>query len=146
MQKTAYEMRISDWSSDVCSSDLKCEGRYQRHIGHCDWQTGKGILFKTGKRRGRPCGRGADCTDHCRQSRFHRVSQAGPAPLRGGVLALTAFALALGTFMQVLDSTIANVSLPTIAGNLGVSADSGTWIEIGREHVCTPVTNAQLVC
>src|SRR3546814_7104299 len=23
MQKTAYEMRISDWSSDVCSSDLK---------------------------------------------------------------------------------------------------------------------------
>src|SRR3546814_12515113 len=26
MQKTAYEMRISDWSSDVCSSDLLAEG------------------------------------------------------------------------------------------------------------------------
>src|SRR3546814_3741009 len=26
-QKTAYEMRISDWSSDVCSSDLQGEGR-----------------------------------------------------------------------------------------------------------------------
>src|SRR3546814_3087835 len=26
-QKTAYEMRISDWSSDVCSSDLKGDGR-----------------------------------------------------------------------------------------------------------------------
>src|SRR3546814_18252913 len=25
MQKTAYEMRISDWSSDVCSSDLQIE-------------------------------------------------------------------------------------------------------------------------
>src|SRR3546814_3382256 len=25
-QKTAYEMRISDWSSDVCSSDLVCRG------------------------------------------------------------------------------------------------------------------------
>src|SRR3546814_16268565 len=25
-QKTAYEMRISDWSSDVCSSDLPCLG------------------------------------------------------------------------------------------------------------------------
>src|SRR3546814_9738724 len=25
-QKTAYEMRISDWSSDVCSSDLTCAG------------------------------------------------------------------------------------------------------------------------
>src|SRR3546814_2867350 len=24
-QKTAYEMRISDWSSDVCSSDLRCK-------------------------------------------------------------------------------------------------------------------------
>src|SRR3546814_7151588 len=28
-QKTAYEMRISDWSSDVCSSDLKA-GRLRR--------------------------------------------------------------------------------------------------------------------
>src|SRR3546814_7675380 len=26
-QKTAYEMRISDWSSDVCSSDLRGVGR-----------------------------------------------------------------------------------------------------------------------
>src|SRR3546814_4773690 len=26
-QKTAYEMRISDWSSDVCSSDLRAPGR-----------------------------------------------------------------------------------------------------------------------
>src|SRR3546814_1162186 len=25
-QKTAYEMRISDWSSDVCSSDLRTPG------------------------------------------------------------------------------------------------------------------------
>ena len=50
------------------------------------------------------------------------------APLAGGALALTAVALALGTFMQVLDSTIANVSLPTIAGNLGVSSDNSTWI------------------
>src|SRR3546814_15884260 len=27
-QKTAYEMRISDWSSDVCSSDLAGEGGF----------------------------------------------------------------------------------------------------------------------
>src|SRR3546814_10519308 len=27
-QKTAYEMRISDWSSDVCSSDLRVQTRY----------------------------------------------------------------------------------------------------------------------
>ena len=49
-------------------------------------------------------------------------------PLTGGALALVAFALALGTFMMVLDTTIANVSLPTIAGNLGVSSDNSTWI------------------
>ena len=42
--------------------------------------------------------------------------------------ALVAGALALGTFMQVLDTTIANVSVPTIAGNLGVSSDQGTWV------------------
>src|SRR3546814_6632206 len=29
-QKTAYEMRISDWSSDVCSSDLILERAEQR--------------------------------------------------------------------------------------------------------------------
>jgi DHA2 family multidrug resistance protein len=49
-------------------------------------------------------------------------------PLRGAALAVTALALALGTFMQVLDTTIANVSLPTIAGNLGASADQATWV------------------
>ena len=52
-----------------------------------------------------------------------------PAPgLAGFSKAVTALALALGTFMQVLDTTIANVSIPTIAGNLGVSADQGTWV------------------
>jgi len=51
-----------------------------------------------------------------------------PPGLAGGRLALIALALALGTFMQVLDSTIANVSIPTISGNLGVSPDQGTWV------------------
>lgn len=50
------------------------------------------------------------------------------APLTGAPLALLALALAMGTFMMVLDSTIANVSLPTIAGNLGASTDQSTWV------------------
>src|SRR3546814_9236384 len=33
-QKTAYEMRISDWSSDVCSSDLEISTR-RRVCGEC---------------------------------------------------------------------------------------------------------------
>ena len=43
-------------------------------------------------------------------------------------LALTTVGLSLATFMQVLDTTIANVSLPTIAGNLGVSSNQSTWV------------------
>src|SRR3546814_3233180 len=38
-QKTAYEMRISDWSSDVCSSDLVVRGRkgeYRKEMA--EWQ------------------------------------------------------------------------------------------------------------
>jgi DHA2 family multidrug resistance protein len=51
-----------------------------------------------------------------------------PAPLEGGTLALGTFALSLATFMNVLDTSIANVSLTAIAGDLGVSPDQGTWV------------------
>jgi DHA2 family multidrug resistance protein len=50
------------------------------------------------------------------------------APLTGGKLVLATFAVALATFMNVLDSSIANVAIPTISGNLGVSVDEGTWV------------------
>lgn len=53
------------------------------------------------------------------------LEQTSVSPLPRGLIAT---ALALGTFMQVLDTTIANVSIPTIAGNLGVSPDQGTWV------------------
>jgi len=43
-------------------------------------------------------------------------------------MVLATIGLSLATFMQVLDTTIANVSLPTIAGNLGVSSDQSTWV------------------
>src|SRR3546814_2447486 len=36
-QKTAYEMRISDWSSDVCSSDLNFVA-FSRHLGDASGQ------------------------------------------------------------------------------------------------------------
>jgi MFS transporter, DHA2 family, multidrug resistance protein len=50
------------------------------------------------------------------------------APLSGLTLALGTVALSLATFMNVLDTSIANVSLPAIAGDLGVSPDQGTWV------------------
>ena len=49
-------------------------------------------------------------------------------PLAGGALILLTLALSMATFMQVLDTTIANVAIPTIAGNLGASSSQGTWI------------------
>lgn len=49
-------------------------------------------------------------------------------PLKGAALAMLTVATALATFMEVLDTTIANVSVPTIAGTMGVSANEGTSI------------------
>jgi MFS transporter, DHA2 family, multidrug resistance protein len=51
-----------------------------------------------------------------------------PPPLKGGQLALGTLAVALATFMNVLDSSIANVAIPTLSGDLGVSIDEGTWV------------------
>ena len=47
---------------------------------------------------------------------------------KGSKLILLNVALGLGTFIQVLDSSIANVAIPYIAGNLSVSPDEGTWV------------------
>lgn len=41
---------------------------------------------------------------------------------------LIAIVVALAAFMEVLDTSIANVALPHIAGNLGASMDQGTWV------------------
>jgi DHA2 family multidrug resistance protein len=51
-----------------------------------------------------------------------------PPPLHGATLAIATVALSLATFMNVLDTTIANVSIPTIAGDVGVSPSQGTWV------------------
>src|SRR3546814_5403502 len=42
-QKTAYEMRISDWSSDVCSSDLR-----ETDIGITGGGAGKHMVYLSG--------------------------------------------------------------------------------------------------
>src|ERR1700683_4907160 len=41
---------------------------------------------------------------------------------------LIAATVALAAFMEVLDTSIANVALPHIAGSLGASTDEGTWV------------------
>jgi len=49
-------------------------------------------------------------------------------PLEGSARVWGTVALSAATFMNVLDTSIANVSLPAIAGDLGVSSTQGTWV------------------
>ncbi|MBB1633799.1 DHA2 family efflux MFS transporter permease subunit [Cupriavidus sp. UME77] len=53
---------------------------------------------------------------------------AAPVPLSGAKLIVGTIALSLATFMNVLDSSIANVSIPAISGDLGVAPNQGTWV------------------
>lgn len=53
---------------------------------------------------------------------------APPPPLEGSARMWGTVALSAATFMNVLDTSIANVSLPAIAGDLGVSPNQGTWV------------------
>ncbi|WP_255988321.1 DHA2 family efflux MFS transporter permease subunit [Chitinolyticbacter albus] len=55
------------------------------------------------------------------------VASPPPAPIQGAKLALLTLAVASATFMEVLDTTIVNVSVSHISGDLAVSATQGTW-------------------
>ncbi|HXC58791.1 MAG TPA: DHA2 family efflux MFS transporter permease subunit [Steroidobacteraceae bacterium] len=48
-------------------------------------------------------------------------------PLRGAALVVLSLAIGISSFMEILDMTIVNVSIPSIAGSLGVSPAEGTW-------------------
>lgn len=64
-------------------------------------------------------------------------------PLRGAQLLMATLLLGLANFMVVLDSTIANVSVPHIAGSLAVSPSQGTWVITSyavAEAVVVPLT------
>jgi DHA2 family multidrug resistance protein len=67
----------------------------------------------------------------------------GDAPLKGGMLWLAAVVLASANFLAVLDMTIANVSVPNIAGSLGISGSQGTWVITSyavAEAIIVPLT------
>ncbi|MBX6317114.1 DHA2 family efflux MFS transporter permease subunit [Pigmentiphaga sp.] len=56
------------------------------------------------------------------------AAQAAHPPLQGSQRLLGTLALSAAVFMNVLDTSIANVSLPAISGDLGVSTSQGTWV------------------
>ena len=66
-----------------------------------------------------------------------------PRPFTGAKLWIAGLVLALANFIVVLDLTIANVSVPHIAGGLAVSVSSGTWVITSyavAEAICVPLT------
>lgn len=67
----------------------------------------------------------------------------GNAPLSGGMLWIAAIVLSMANFIAVLNLTIANVSVPSIAGSLGATTSQGTWVitsyAIG-EAITVPLT------
>ncbi|HEX4636510.1 MAG TPA: DHA2 family efflux MFS transporter permease subunit [Rhizomicrobium sp.] len=68
---------------------------------------------------------------------------ASARPLTGAPLIAGALLIGLGNFLVVLDTTIANVSVPTIAGSLGVSSTQGTWVITSyavAEAITVPLT------
>ncbi|HEY2047860.1 MAG TPA: DHA2 family efflux MFS transporter permease subunit, partial [Caulobacteraceae bacterium] len=71
------------------------------------------------------------------------VTRQAAGPLRGVALIVAGVAIALGNFLVVLDTTIANVSVPNIAGSLGVSSSQGTWVITSyavAEAITVPLT------
>src|SRR3546814_11195091 len=84
-QKTAYEMRISDWSSDVCSSDLTFPGgalnsglylsaRRGCRCGHRHHRSKQ-------QRRRQPSTRNRGCEDFCQETHF-RPTPSGTSETR----------------------------------------------------------------
>src|SRR3546814_3375983 len=115
-QKTAYEMRISDWSSDVCSSDLTTTLRscaalsVAGEIGISNWHPARRPLVQ--------------------------MTLVAVLPLCGKLTSITS---------PISSGALLSTSMP-VAEILWTSASISAPVEIGRAHVWTPVTNAQLVC
>lgn len=66
-----------------------------------------------------------------------------PRAFSGAKLWIAGLVLAMANFIVVLDTTIANVSVPHIAGGLAVSVSSGTWVITSyavAEAICVPLT------
>src|SRR3546814_3698115 len=139
-QKTAYEMRISDWSSDVCSSDLKvlwCRTRpdlFAPALAQAGLPPDRVIYVEAGDDKTvlacveeglRHGGLGAVVAE------IGRLSMTASRRLQLAAEGTGAIGLALRRWRRQTEAT--DFGQPTAA--------------IDRtSHACTPVTNAQIVC
>src|SRR3546814_3670006 len=131
-------MRISDWSSDVCSSDL-C-GLYPGD------HAGPGARRADDTRQGRREGSLGDPQVEGTLSTLARQSDREALGLYRGRLCL------LPVGVPCLRTAWLRIHSATRREEYGARLHAcafgqpRTVVEIGRAHVCTPVTNAHLVC
>src|SRR3546814_8072609 len=120
-QKTAYEMRISDWSSDVCSSDLV-------------HPAGTGLVLRQVRLDRCPRIIRQPEQRHAMPPIIHAERESGK-PIRIKPL------IEVWTLAAVVDNIVVGF------WRCGSTASCPACIpEIGRAHVGTPVPNAHLVC
>src|SRR3546814_8290989 len=123
-QKTAYEMRISDWSSDVCSSDLRSTNYglicSMSPISHSPSTSPKRTIAIFAKRIVNETAHTADDIAHSLKQIAELLQGAGHRVIFGAQTAAH-FELKHYEFMVLSD-------------------------KIGRAHVRTPVTNEHIVC
>src|SRR3546814_9791995 len=135
-QMTACEMRISDWSSDVCSSDIDLPPM----ASGCRPLPKTARQGRTGRRPPPPAA----------------TATAGP-PARGGgrggsfgLSRANCVAVAAGQRLPGPDRLLTGGLFGCALGGLGlhpvqnIAAPFLLKRQIGRAHVCTPVTNAQI--
>src|SRR3546814_4712881 len=146
-QKTAYEMRISDWSSDVCSSDLTylrafaAIERFEGRAALSTWLTRIAINEALGRkraaerRRASLDGNSVTMLDDYREKLMQGSIQ-GTSPERMHARA---------ELRRLMESAIA--ALPETFRLVFVlrEIEEQSVEEIGRAHVCTPVINAPFV-
>src|SRR3546814_9602301 len=129
MHITAYEMRISDWSSDVCSSDLAEWRPEALDDGRIDTRRSEVVQLgaQVGDARRRLFGR--EIFAWCRLETHDRERHAQ----------------LVGPLARARDQCLmATMHAVEIADRQRTAAPIA-W-QIGRATVCTPVTNAQIVC
>src|SRR3546814_4762788 len=119
-QKTAYEMRISDWSSDVCSSDIEGVEENSDAVAVIE------AVVTLGRRLGLEIV--AEGIENEAQAKL--MKEVGCTHLQGWFVARPLESSGVG---QMLDTS------PRVEPIVRMLR------EIGRAHVCTPVTNAHLV-
>src|SRR3546814_3944440 len=169
-QKTAYEMRISDWSSDVCSSDLKGVDKAVVYGVNHETLTGDDIVISN-----------ASCTTNCLApvakvlndtvgierglmttvhsytndqkilDQIHSDMRRARAAAMSMIPTTTGAARAVGEVLPELKGKLDGSAIRVPTPNVSIvdltftpKRDTSVEEKNGRAYVCTPVTNAHI--